>query len=140
MNRQHTLMTHDIEQREAALKRIIVDAGDTALRFFQPAKGEYELKGHQDILTEADTFVEKLVQTLLTWPSLDLILGEETASQPASAEPVGGGSIDGTANFARGIAHFACAWPGFATALPNWGRFITRSARSFIWRAVVITR
>jgi myo-inositol-1(or 4)-monophosphatase len=39
-------MTHDIEQREAALRRIIVDAGDTALRFFRSRKaGEYELKG-----------------------------------------------------------------------------------------------
>jgi myo-inositol-1(or 4)-monophosphatase len=108
-------MTHDIEQREAALRRIIVDAGDTALRFFRSRKaGEYELKGHQDILTEADTFVEKLVSEAISaaFPE-DLILGEETASQPASAQSLWVvDPIDGTANFARGIPHFCVcmAW------------------------------
>jgi myo-inositol-1(or 4)-monophosphatase len=108
-------MTHDIEQREAALRRIIVDAGDTALRFFRSRKaGEYELKGHQDILTEADTFVEKLVSEAISaaFPD-DLILGEETASQPASAQSLWVvDPIDGTANFARGIPHFCVcmAW------------------------------
>lgn len=108
-------MTHDIEQREAALRRIIVDAGDTALRFFRLRKaGEYELKGHQDILTEADTFVEKLVAEAISaaFPD-DLILGEETASQPASAQSLWVvDPIDGTANFARGIPHFCVcmAW------------------------------
>ncbi|HDR2752063.1 inositol monophosphatase family protein [Enterobacter sp. RHBSTW-00175] len=108
-------MTHDIEQREAALRRIIVDAGDTALRFFRSRKaGEYELKGHQDILTEADTFVEKLVSEAISaaFPD-DLILGEETASQPASAQRLWVvDPIDGTANFARGIPHFCVcmAW------------------------------
>ena len=103
------MTTIDIEQREATLKRIIVEAGDTALRFFQTRKaGEYELKGHQDILTEADTFVEALISGAINeaFPQ-DLILGEETASQPASAESLWVvDPIDGTANFARGIAHF----------------------------------
>jgi len=109
------LTTHDIEQREAALRRIIVDAGDTALRFFRSRKaGEYELKGHQDLLTEADTFVEKQVLEALAgaFPD-DLILGEESASQPASAESLWVvDPIDGTANFARGIPHFCVcmAW------------------------------
>jgi len=109
------LTTHDIELREAALRRIIVDAGETALRFFQSRKpGEYALKGHQDILTEADTFVEKQVLTALSgaFPN-DLILGEESASQPASAESLWVvDPIDGTANFARGIPHFCVcmAW------------------------------
>lgn len=105
----------DIEQHEAALKRIIVAAGDTALRFFLSRKaGEYELKGHQDILTEADTFVEGQVASAIreAFPD-DLILGEESASQPASAESLWVvDPIDGTANFARGIAHFCVciAW------------------------------
>ncbi|HHB7866208.1 TPA: inositol monophosphatase family protein [Klebsiella pneumoniae] len=109
------MTTIDIEQREATLKRIIVEAGDTALRFFQTRKaGEYELKGHQDILTEADTFVEALISGAINeaFPQ-DLILGEETASQPASAESLWVvDPIDGTANFARGIAHFCVciAW------------------------------
>ena len=99
------MTTHDIELREAALRRIIVDAGETALRFFQSrTPGEYALKGHQDILTEADTFVEKQVLTALAgaFPN-DLILGEESASQPASVESLWVvDPIDGTANFARG--------------------------------------
>lgn len=109
------MTTIDIEQREAVLKRIIVDAGDTALRFFLSRKaGEYELKGHQDILTEADTFVEALIRDALgsMFPQ-DTILGEEAACQPGSAESLWVvDPIDGTANFARGIAHFCVciAW------------------------------
>lgn len=105
----------DIEQREATLKRIIVDAGDTAQRFFQTrTAGEYQLKGHQDILTEADTFVEEMISGALrhAFPS-DLILGEETACPPNSAESLWVvDPIDGTANFARGIPHFCVciAW------------------------------
>lgn len=105
----------DIEQREAALKRIILDAGDTALRYFRSRKaGEYELKGHQDILTEADTLVEALILREIgeSFPD-DLILGEESARQPANTASLWVvDPIDGTANFARGIAHFCVciAW------------------------------
>lgn len=109
------MTTIDIAQREAALKRIVTEAGDTALRFFHSrTAGEYELKGHQDILTEADTFVEALILQAIgeAFPD-DSILGEESASQPASAESLWVvDPIDGTANFARGIAHFCVciAW------------------------------
>ncbi|MGN2427592.1 inositol monophosphatase family protein [Klebsiella electrica] len=109
------MTTLDIARREAALKRIITEAGDTALRFFHSRQaGEYQLKGHQDILTEADTFVEALILQAIgdAFPD-DLILGEESASQPASAESLWVvDPIDGTANFARGIAHFCVciAW------------------------------
>ncbi len=107
--------TIDIAQREAALKRMVTEAGDTALRFFHSRQaGEYELKGHQDILTEADTFVEAFILQAIgeAFPD-DLILGEESARQPASAESLWVvDPIDGTANFARGIAHFCVclAW------------------------------
>ncbi|MEN0615566.1 inositol monophosphatase family protein [Klebsiella indica] len=109
------MTTIDIEQHETALKRIIVAAGDTTLRFFLSRKaGEYALKGPQDFLTEADTFVEGEVVGAIreAFPD-DLILGEESASQPASAESLWVvDPIDGTANFARGIAHFCVciAW------------------------------
>ncbi|WP_313683676.1 inositol monophosphatase family protein [Pantoea sp.] len=105
----------DIEQREAALKRIIIEAGESALRYFQSRKaGEYQLKGHQDILTEADTAVEALVLQAITdaFPE-DLVLGEESAHPPASAESLWVvDPIDGTANYARGITHFCVciAW------------------------------
>ncbi len=105
----------DIEQREAALKRIVLDAGETALRYFNTrTAGEYQLKGHQDILTEADTAVEAQVLRAVSdaFPG-DLILGEESATQPASAESLWVvDPIDGTANFANGIAHFCVciAW------------------------------
>lgn len=105
----------DIEQREAALKRIVLEAGETALRYFHTrTAGEYQLKGHQDILTEADTAVEAQVLRAIgdAFPG-DLILGEESARQPASAESLWVvDPIDGTANFANGIAHFCVciAW------------------------------
>ncbi|WP_409306688.1 inositol monophosphatase family protein [Pectobacterium sp. B1J-3] len=105
----------DIEQRAALLQRIIIEAGDMALQYFHSRKaGEYELKGHQDILTEADTLVEKLIfRTIADAFPNDLILGEESASQPASADSLWVvDPIDGTANFARGIPHFCVciAW------------------------------
>lgn len=109
------MTTLDTDQREAALKHIIVAAGQTALNFFNSRKaGEYQLKGHQDFLTEADTLVEKMILNAISeaFPG-DEILGEESACQPDSARSLWVvDPIDGTANFARGIAHFCVcmAW------------------------------
>jgi myo-inositol-1(or 4)-monophosphatase len=136
------LITIDIEQREAALKRIIVDAGDTALRFFQTRKaGEYELKGHQDILTEADTFVEELISDAINGLPWDLILGEETASQPASAESLWVvDPIDGTANFARGIAHFCVCIAWVRHGVTELGAIYNPVSQELYLAAAAITR
>lgn len=109
-------MTHfETEPREAALKQLILQAGTTALAGFNARQpGEYQLKGHQDILTETDTLVEaQLMQALRERFPQDLILGEESAQPPADAHSLWViDPIDGTANFARGIAHFCIciAW------------------------------
>lgn len=102
----------NLERREAALKRIVLDAGDTALRHFRSRQpGAFSLKGHQDFLTEADTLVEQQIRQAIAdaFPD-DALLGEETGSQACDTtclwvvDP-----IDGTANFARGIEHFCVA-------------------------------
>ncbi|CAK9883866.1 MAG: Inositol-1-monophosphatase [Candidatus Erwinia impunctatus] len=105
----------EITQREVALKQIITAAGQQALAFFQQRKaGEYTLKGHQDFLTEADTAVETFIlQALQSAFPTDLILSEESARLPDNAASLWVvDPIDGTANFARGIAHFCVciAW------------------------------
>ncbi|MFS2224646.1 inositol monophosphatase family protein [Pantoea sp. B65] len=105
----------NLGQREAALKRIILDAGATALRHFRSRQpGEFSLKGHQDFLTEADTLVEQQIRQAIAaaFPQ-DTLLGEETGSASCSAASLWVvDPIDGTANFARGIEHFcvAIAW------------------------------
>ncbi|PWC22778.1 inositol monophosphatase [Brenneria roseae subsp. roseae] len=102
----------NLERREAALKRIILDAGATALRRFRSRQpGEFSLKGPQDFLTEADTLVEQQIRQAIAdaFPD-DALLGEETGSKACDTaclwvvDP-----IDGTANFARGIEHFCVA-------------------------------
>lgn len=102
----------NLAQREAALKRIILAAGETALGHFRSRRpGAFSLKGHQDFLTEADTLVEQQIRQAIAaaFPE-DTLLGEETGSTACDAtrlwviDP-----IDGTANFARGIEHFCVA-------------------------------
>jgi len=81
-------LTHfETEPGEAALKQLILQAGTTALAGFNARQpGEYQLKGHQDILTETDTLVEaQLMQALRERFPQDLILGEESAQPPAAA-------------------------------------------------------
>ncbi|WP_192456513.1 inositol monophosphatase family protein [Musicola keenii] len=102
----------NLERREAALKQIILAAGDTALRHFRTRQpGAFTLKGHQDFLTEADALVEKQIRQAISaaFPE-DALMGEETGGATTDAarlwvvDP-----IDGTANFARGIEHFCIA-------------------------------
>lgn len=101
-----------LERREAALQRIILDAGDTALRYFRSRQpGEFSLKGHQDFLTEADTLVERQIRQAIgdAFPE-DALLGEETGASASDASRLWViDPIDGTANFARGIEHFCVA-------------------------------
>ena len=103
-------MTNDaLEMRFAAACAIAREAGMLARRRFleRPRSQRPDLKGHQDYLTATDSEVEELIRSrlLALFPG-DAFFGEE-----------GGGSfernvwvvdpIDGTANFARGIPHFA---------------------------------
>ncbi|WP_315709840.1 inositol monophosphatase family protein [Brenneria uluponensis] len=114
----------NLERREAALKRIILDAGNTALRHFRSRQpGEFSLKGHQDFLTEADTLVEQQIRQAIAeeFPE-DALLGEETGSSANDASSLWVvDPIDGTANFARGIEHFCVAIAFIAQGVTELG-------------------
>ncbi|WP_112663762.1 inositol monophosphatase family protein [Microvirga flavescens] len=98
-----------LELRFAAAAAIAREAGVLARRRFleRPRSQRPDFKGHQDFLTATDAEVENLIRRRIaeTVPE-DSFFGEE-----------GGGTfgrdvwvvdpIDGTANFARGIPHFA---------------------------------
>lgn len=101
-----TAMT-DLDQRELALLAIAREAGELARRrFLDRSSFTVKFKGPQDFITEADGDVERLITGRIgaAFPG-DTFLGEETGGTPGRRvwviDP-----IDGTANFARGIAHF----------------------------------
>ena len=75
-------------------------------RFLDRANMIYKFKGPQDYLTATDGEVEALVRgrLLAAFPG-DTFLGEEDGGQ-VSARTWVVDPIDGTSNFARGIAHF----------------------------------
>lgn len=103
------MTTSALEMRFAAVCAVAREAGMLARKRFleRPRSQRPDLKGHQDYLTATDSEVEELIRSrlLALFPD-DAFFGEE-----------GGGSferdvwvvdpIDGTANFARGIPHFA---------------------------------
>lgn len=103
------MTTDGLDMRFAAACAIAREAGVLARKRFleRPRSQRPDFKGHQDFLTATDAEVEELIRRRLgeLFPG-DSFFGEE-----------GGGSfgrdvwvvdpIDGTANFARGIPHFA---------------------------------
>jgi len=98
---------HELDIRYLAACAIAREAGDVARRFFETREaGTFQLKGHQDVLTEADGAVERLVTGRLAeaFPG-DTCVGEEGGGRYSAATWVID-PIDGTANFARGVAHF----------------------------------
>lgn len=100
-------MTADIQKRLEAARAIGGEAAEMARSYFARA-GELAVsqKGLQDIATEADGAVERLIRARLAslFPD-DAFLGEEDGGQAGSrvwvVDP-----IDGTSNFARGLPHF----------------------------------
>jgi myo-inositol-1(or 4)-monophosphatase len=103
------MVANDLNARLVAACAIAREAGLSARRSFQsrPRSTQPDFKGHQDFVTATDAEVEDLIRRRLAevFPQ-DSFFGEE-----------GGGTfgrdvwvvdpIDGTANFARGIPHFA---------------------------------
>ena len=86
------------------------EAGQLQKRRFQEREAALEktfkFKGPQDYITATDGEVEKLIRArLLTAFPTDTMLGEEDGGQVSPATWVVD-PIDGTSNFARGIAHF----------------------------------
>ena len=97
----------DLDARAGFCRELALSAGEIALAgFARQTPGGYRMKGPQDFLTETDAAVEAHIRAALAeaFPA-DGFLGEETGGTPAIdtwvVDP-----IDGTANFARGIAHF----------------------------------
>lgn len=98
----------DLDDRENTLKDVLLQAGHLALQHFRTRRaGDYSLKGAQDFLTETDTLVEQYIRQELqrAYPQ-DGILGEEIGGDSDNEHVWVIDPIDGTANFARGIAHF----------------------------------
>lgn len=94
--------------RTHAMLGIAHAAGDLQRRYFNDrSKMATSFKGPQDYLTIADGAVERLVIAALqsAFPT-DGVLGEETggSTDPSALWVID--PIDGTANFANGIAHF----------------------------------
>jgi myo-inositol-1(or 4)-monophosphatase len=97
----------ELSKRFLAACAIAREAGDLARQLFESrSAGTYQLKGHQDFLTEADGAVEKLVVGRIaeTFPD-DSCVGEEGGGS-YSARTWVVDPIDGTANFARGVTQF----------------------------------
>ncbi|MBV9052460.1 MAG: inositol monophosphatase [Hyphomicrobiales bacterium] len=92
--------------RFTAAQAVAREAGKLIRRRFEDKSFKLSFKGHQDYLTEVDGEVERFVVSRLhaLFPE-DTFIGEEGERQDSASvwviDP-----IDGTANFARGIAHF----------------------------------
>jgi myo-inositol-1(or 4)-monophosphatase len=101
----HALMP--LDPRFLCAQAVAREAGKLMRRRFED-KSSFKLtfKGHQDYLTEVDGEVESLVVLRLAalFPG-DTFIGEE-GGREGSASVWVIDPIDGTANFARGIAHF----------------------------------
>ena len=91
-----------------AVKEVVLSAGPLIRdAFLAPDRPAYTLKGQQDYLTETDLAVEQFVRQQITqrFPQ-DSVLGEEGGGQIDAERLWIVDPIDGTANFARNIAHF----------------------------------
>lgn len=96
-----------LQDRLSTAVTIARDAGAIMrARYRDRRAGTFEMKGHQDFLTEVDGEIERFVAAALAqaFPE-DGMIGEEGASRPGKRTWVVD-PIDGTANFARGISHF----------------------------------
>jgi len=106
----HAAHDAEIDAREAVLREAIRAAGATAREMFLRRETlAISMKGAQDYLTEADQAVERLLaeRFAAAFPQ-DGFLGEEGGGREGRGAWVVD-PIDGTANFARGIAHFCVA-------------------------------
>jgi myo-inositol-1(or 4)-monophosphatase len=95
------------DARQPCAEAVAREAGKLMRRRFEDRSSfSLSFKGHQDYLTEVDLEVERLAVSRLArlFPG-DTFIGEEGSRQASDSvwviDP-----IDGTANFARGIAHF----------------------------------
>jgi myo-inositol-1(or 4)-monophosphatase len=127
-------MTATLESRLEAARTIGNEAAEMARRYFERA-GELAVsqKGLQDIATEADGAVERLIRARLAalFPD-DAFLGEEdggaTGARVWVVDP-----IDGTSNFARGLPHFCVSIAFVEAGATQIGVIDDPIARSQYW-------
>lgn len=101
-------MPTGLEERFGAAVSVARTAGAVIReRFATRGAQTYEMKGHQDFLTEVDGEVETLVAAAIAraFPD-DGFIGEEHGSAGRTDGVWVVDPIDGTSNFARGIGHF----------------------------------
>ncbi len=101
-------MSEETSRRHQFAQEIAREAGAIARRYFRSGDGlRVTEKGAHDLVTQADLEIDRLlIKRLTTMFPEDGILTEESGGIAAQRlwviDP-----IDGTQNFARGIAHFA---------------------------------
>jgi myo-inositol-1(or 4)-monophosphatase len=104
-------MSDDPELRLAAAEAVAREAGALALRYYRGREAlVVERKGPQDIVSEADREVERLVAARLAvlYPR-DGLLGEETGHSPGADGTWVVDPIDGTWCFLNGIGSWCVA-------------------------------
>ncbi|GGL50060.1 inositol monophosphatase family protein [Wenxinia marina] len=126
----------DLDARAAFARNLVESAGRIALDGFRrrdPA--EIAMKGAQDFLTETDAAVEAHVKARLAeaFPEDD-VLGEETGGAVTGRSLWVVDPIDGTANFARGIAHFCIALAYVRDGVTEIGAILSPATRE-LWFA-----
>jgi myo-inositol-1(or 4)-monophosphatase len=102
-------MNPNIAERYAFAMELAREAGDLSLRYFRHAdRTAAREKAPRDVVTEADLAIDRLIVARITerFP-VDHILTEESGGETGANGTWVVDPIDGTANFARGIAHFA---------------------------------
>ena len=99
---------NDLLSRFQTATKVASEAADRVRNLFLTRDGgQFELKGPQDYLTEADGDIERLIRRRIvrTFPD-DAFFGEEGEERGVGTWTWVVDPIDGTANFARGIPHF----------------------------------
>lgn len=108
MSDQHHAKARDAEQLTAAAAQFAKAGGDVLRSYFR-GKLRIEHKGVANLVSEADLEAEKRIVALIReqFPN-DAILAEEGFAETRAAESLWIiDPLDGTNNFAHGLAHFA---------------------------------
>lgn len=122
-----------IDAREAFCREVVAEAGRLALKGFRRrATAEIGMKGAQDFLTETDAAVERFLRERIAqaFPSDDF-LGEEDGGAVDGSSVWVVDPIDGTANFARSIAHFCVSIAYVRDGLTELGAILSPATDEF---------
>ena len=122
-------MDADIAERFALAEELVVNAGRLALDYWRHIDIlPVNFKGVQDLVSEADVAVEKLIKDTLQvrYPS-DAFLGEETGHADFPAAPASGSSTLSTA-----LSRSSRDWPAGVSRSPTCGATSAISARCTI--------